>query len=130
MTGLVQSASVQPKDSGFARLAYADRLGRYFTTNAVLHLEPIAAEFPVINGKTELVQAAMAARTQLRQAQFQLADLDVTFPADHHTANAYVVVTGQINFQTNAFGQAFRMVLRKSNGGWLISEVNAVERMP
>jgi hypothetical protein len=67
----------------------------------------------------------MAARSQLRQADFTLADLDLKF-ADKRTANAYVVITGQVNSETNRFGQPLRMILTKSGGRWLIAQVRSV----
>lgn len=128
MANLVEAASIDPADSGFARLAYADRLAAFFTTNAVIHLQGLGPDFPSMTTRTELLQAAMAARTHLRQADFDLADLHVTFPPEQRTANAYVVVTGTVNFETNRFGQAFRMALTKVNGKWHIREVETVER--
>ena len=71
----------------------------------------------------------MAARMQLRQAAFHLADLNVTFPGEKTQAHAYIVITGRINSQTNQFGQAFKVALRKTDGKWLISQMNAVERL-
>ena len=124
---LVQAAAIKPKDSGFARLAYADRLAAYFTTNVDIQVEGFGADFSSINGRAELVQAALAARAQLRQAEFSLADVHIKFPPEERKANAYVVITGQINYETNQFGQALRMVLVKDNGQWLISHVHTVQ---
>lgn len=129
MDRLAEAASIKPDDSNFARLAYADRLAAFFTTNAVLHLEGLGTDFPVIASRSDLLEAAMAARSQLRQAEFKVADLNVTFPAEKGTARAYVVVIGRINSRTNDFGQAFRMTLRKTRGRWLILELNTVEHL-
>jgi SnoaL-like domain len=129
MGRLAQAASVRPTDSNFARLAYAERLAGFFTTNAVLHLEGLGRDFPVIASKSDLREAAMAARAQLRQAEFKVTDVNVTFPGEKGTARAYVVITGRINAETNDFGQAFRMTVRKTHGQWLISEVNTVQRL-
>lgn len=128
MARLIKAASVHPNDSNLARLAYANRLTGFFTTNAVLHLEGLGTDFPVANGRGDLLEVAIAARAQLQQAEFKLADLNVTFPGQKGTASAYVVITGQINFRTNQFGKAFRMALQKTHGRWLISEVNTVEQ--
>lgn len=127
MLRLVQAASVKPNESGFTRLAYADRLAAFFTTNATLHLEGLSADVPLIATRTDLLQAATAARVYLRQAQFELADLNIKFPAERQVANVYMVVTGQINGETNRFGQPFRVVLRKTNGRWLIEEMTTLE---
>jgi hypothetical protein len=129
MHRLVQAASVQPNESNLARLTYPDRLAGFFTTNAVLHLEALNSEFSSISSRTDLLGAATAARLHLRQAEFKLADLHLTFPGPKGTAHAYVVITGQINFKTNSFGQAFKMNLEKTHGRWLISEVHTVERL-
>jgi hypothetical protein len=128
MLRLVEAASVKPDESGFTRLSYPDRLAAFFTTNATLNLEGLGRDVPFIASRTDLLQVATAARTFLRQAEFNLADLHVTFPAEKSQANAYVVITGQINSDTNRFGQAFRMALQKVNGRWLIHEVITVER--
>jgi hypothetical protein len=129
MVRLAEAASIKPADSNFARLAYADRLAAFFATNAVLHLEGLGTDFPVITSRSELLEAAMTARSQLRQAEFKVADLNVTFPGAKGTARAYVVITGRINSRTNDFGQAFRMTLRKTRGRWLIHELNTVEHL-
>ena len=128
MVGLVEAASVNPTESGFKRLAYPDRLASFFTTNATLHLEGLGADLPVITGRTDLLHVAAAARLYLRQADFDLADLYVTFPPETGKAKAYAVITGQVNSGTNRFGQAFRVSLRKVAGRWLIQELNAVDR--
>jgi hypothetical protein len=127
MLQLVQAASVKPGESNFARLSYPDRIAAFFATNAVVHLEGLGGEFSTLGNRTDLLAATMAARTQLRQAEFKLTSLDVTFPAEKQKASAYAVVTGEINFQTNQFGQAFRFNLRKGGGRWLIEEVNTVD---
>jgi hypothetical protein len=126
LTGLVQAASIKPNESGFARLAYADRLAGYFTTNVTIQVEGFGTDFAAINGRTELVQAAMAARSQLPQAQFELADLNIKVHPDKHSAGVYAVVRGQINYETNRFGHALKMVASKSAGRWLISQVQTV----
>ncbi len=129
MLRLAEAASVRPHDSSFARLAYADRLAGFFTTNAILHLEGLNAEFPSVTSPMELREAATAARAQLRQAEFKLADLTVSVAGDHRAATAYVVISGRINSRTNDFGQAFNMSLRKIHGRWLISDVNAIQHV-
>jgi hypothetical protein len=129
MNRLAQAASVKPNDSSFARLAYANRLADFFGTNAVLHLEGVGIDFPTVTSRSDLIEAALTARTQLRQAEFKLADFHVTFPAEKGVANAYVVISGHINSQTNDFGQAFKMRMQKTHGQWLISQLNTVERL-
>ena len=126
---LVETACVKAEESNFSRLAYPDRIAAFFTTNAVLHLDGLGTDFSTISSRTDLLAAAMAARTQLRQAEFKLVDLNVTFPPEKGFANAYAVITGEINRQTNQFGQAFRLNLRKTGGRWLIDQVNTVERV-
>jgi hypothetical protein len=129
MQQLVETASVKPDESNFARLAYPDRLAAFFTTNAVIHLEGLGGEFSSIGSRTDLLAAAMAARSQLRQAEFKLTSLDVTFPSEKRQANAYAVITGAINFQTNQLNQAFRLSLRKIGGRWLVEEIVSIERL-
>lgn len=129
LTRLAQDASVKPNDSGFARLAYANRLADFFATNAVLHLEGLGTDFPTVTSRSDLIEAAMAARTQLHQADFKLTDCNVTFPGQTHLADAYVVISGTVNQQTNSFGQAFKMTLQKSRGHWLIQELTTVQRL-
>jgi hypothetical protein len=126
VTRLMQAASVRPSDSGLARLAYADRLAGFFTTNVAMHIEGFGSDFANLSGRTDLVQAAMAARMQLHQAEFTVADLDIKVPEDHHTAIAYATVAGQINSNTNGFVQALKMTLQKSGGRWLIAKVDTV----
>jgi hypothetical protein len=126
MLHLVEAASVQPNQSGFARLAYADRLVSFFTTNVTIQVEGFGTDFATINGRTELLQAAMAARMQFRQAQFELADLNIKFQPEKRSAAVYAVITGQINSDTNRFGQALKMTAAKTGGRWLISQVRSV----
>jgi hypothetical protein len=128
MASLAEAASIKPADSGLARLAYADRLAGFFTTNATLNLEGLSTDFPTISTRSDLREAAMAIRMSLRQAQFKVADLVVTFPGEKRKAKAYVVITGHINQETNRFGQAFRMELRKVEGRWLIDKLKTVEQ--
>jgi hypothetical protein len=127
MVSLLQAASVKPNESGFSRLAYGSRLAGFFTTNVTVHLEGLGSDFTSIHNRTEFAAAALAARSQLREARFNLADLNVTLRPETRFASAYVVVTGEINSLTNQFGQAFRMTLRKTGGRWLIAEVKVVE---
>lgn len=128
VTRLMETASIEPNESGFSRLTYADRVAAFFTTNASLSLEGLGRNFPVLNGRSEVIQASMSARANLRQAKFELADLHVTFPGETGVAEAYAAVRGQVNFETNLFGQAFRLTLRKVNGRWLIDRLTTVER--
>jgi glutathione S-transferase len=128
VTNMLQAASFESGESGFSRLAYADRVASFFTTNATLNLDGVAPDLPALHNRTDLVEAAMGARASLRRAEFRLADLTVT-AAEKRAAKAYVVVTGQINSNTNAFGQAFRVTMAKVNGRWLVHELLAVERV-
>jgi hypothetical protein len=126
MDRLAQTASVRPSRSSFARLAYANRLADYFTQDASIHMESLGPDLPVISSRSDLVEAAMAARSQLNSAEFQLADFDVKFPEGKGRASAYVLICGRINRETNRFAQGFKMNLVKTNGHWLITRVNTV----
>jgi hypothetical protein len=127
MNRLAAAASIKREDSGIARLTYGDRIAGFFTTNAVLNLEGLGTEVPMIHGRTDLLQAATAARTWLREAEFEVTDLKVSFPDSKRSAKAQAVIVGRINSQTNQFGQRFKILLQKLEGRWLIQELRTVE---
>jgi hypothetical protein len=129
VTRFVKDANLPANASTLARLSYANRLTDYFTPDATIRLEGLGPEVPVINGRTELLEAALAARSNLHEADFALADLEVKFPKEKpgKTAQVYAVIVGHLNGRTNRFGQAFKMSLVKTNGQWLITQMHTVE---
>jgi hypothetical protein len=133
---LAGAASMQPSESGLARLTYGDRLAGFFTTNATLNLEVLGGEFTSVHGRAELAQAALGVRNTLREADFKVTDVDITFPGEKGTAKVYVVITGHIqggpasaHGRLEDFAQAFRMMLHKTQGHWRIEEVKALEQV-
>ena len=124
---MVQNASIRPHSSNLARLTYANRLADYFTPDATIHLEGVGAEYSDLHGRGDLVQAFLADRAQLEQADFTLADLGIKFPDGKKAASVYAAVTGHLNGKTNQFGQAFKMSLIKTNGTWLVAEMHTME---
>jgi hypothetical protein len=72
------------------------------------------------------MEAVFAARIHLREMRFQLFDITVAFGADRKTATATMTASGNLNGEENSISQELIMVLKKTSGTWVITQVDTV----
>ena len=125
LSGLAQDISIPKK--GFANLTAADSIAGYFTPDAEIDVDAPELGHHTINGRQEIVQAALAARTQLPGLRVEFGDTVIKIDASKETATVELTVkvtqTGQRDFEM----QDVRMSLLKYNGDWRIAKAKTVK---
>jgi hypothetical protein len=125
---VVQTASIPANEGNLTRIKRANQLADFFSSDVTVNLDGMGYQVPPIHSRSDLLEAALMARSQLRQAAFQMAALHVAFPpGKKKSATAYVLVTGQINHEPDSFFQELRMDLQKIEHRWMIAGVSVVQ---
>lgn len=125
---LAEALSVKPDEGNIARVAAVNRAIGYFAPNIVINLEGIPGAPDSINGRTELQQAIMAARTQLTgEAQFN--GIFVAVEPTRTNAIAQFTAVGRLNRQNESYSQNVKATFVKIENDWLIERVDASPRL-
>ncbi len=122
---LAQLASTRPDESRFKRLANARRIADFFSQDAILHFTNPGPE--LIDGRQQLLQTAITAKLNVRQARIQFLDLRVERGADGVSATVDLTVLADVNDEKNAVAQEVRFTLAKIEGEWLLTRMDPVK---
>lgn len=114
---------------GLGSVARAAEIGAFFTDDVVVELGEGSAP---IQGRETLI--AMAARLQVRLAEFRLdfTDANITVAADRQTAD--VTLTAEFirrdpNARQQMDAREFKLQMRRESGEWKIARATAVDTL-
>jgi hypothetical protein len=120
LAGLAETINKETSGN-ISKIANVNRIAGYFTTDVSIQVEGRYAR--TIQGKDEVLQLAMAARSQIRSINLSFADLHVVVDPDEESAKAHVTALVQIDNDPDLYVQELKMQLRKIDGEWLISHI-------
>ena len=122
---LARVASVPPNESPLARLAKAQRVARFFASDAVLTIASHGVG--TVEGRDQLLTMVVTARANLSQARFQIPDVQVVLDPDRQSAAVDLTALAEINGDKSVEVLEFRGSLRKQDGRWLITRLDPVK---
>ena len=123
---VAKESSFAPNESALTRLAAAEGLANYFATNVEVSIDTRVADRQEFVGRSQITQAAMAARSQLGSLNVKFLDVTVKVTPDKQSAIADLTVDANVSGQPDAIVQEVKITLRKIDGQWLITRVATV----
>jgi hypothetical protein len=126
---LARVVSVSPNSSPLANLATANELAGLFTRDVEINLDVPGVGRHTFNGREEIIQAAVAARSNSRGVKVEFLDLNVKLDAGKESATvdltAKVTQTGEHDFGV----QELKFQLKRVDGEWRITRVDTVHTL-
>lgn len=126
---LADLASFDPGEGNFARVASVEKMGSYFTDNAEVDIDIPGVEHHVLNGRAELTQAAMVARSSVNGVNAELFDINLEMGPNNQSAMADLTLKAKVGGEKDAVIQELKFTLKKINGDWLVSRVATVQTL-
>jgi hypothetical protein len=129
LEGVAHAASFGPNQGALAKLADAESLADYFSTNVEIKIDLPGHQEHRLMGREEIPPAALAARGTVRGLSVSFPDITVIVNADQESAVADVTLQAQVAGEQDMIVQEVKVTLRKINDKWLIVKVETVRTL-
>ena len=129
LQALAAAASFPVNEAPRAKLANAQKLGNFFTTDVEVTVETPGRAQQTFSGRDELVQAALGAHSSLNGLNVEFLDINVTVAPNKQTAVANLTARARIPGDRDFNVQELKFSLKKVGGDWLIYKVETVKTL-
>jgi len=126
---VAQRPSFTADESALARLADAESLAGYFSTNVEINLDVPGRSQLTITGRDEVTQHAAAADSMVSSLSVKFLDVDVTIGPDKRSAVADFTVEARVGDDQDLIVQEMKFTLQKISGQWLITRVETIRTL-
>lgn len=127
---VAQLASFGSNEGALAKIGNATKLSTYFDPDVQIRVEvPGRSHRHTFSGRDELLQAAMAARSQLTSLSLQFLDMNVSLAPDQASATVNLTAKGNIGGEKDVYVQELRVGLKRLDRTWLITWVEPVKTL-
>jgi hypothetical protein len=123
---VAQLASFSSRESPLVKLANAQQLANFCTSNAQISVD-IPGRMQTFDGREEISQAALGARAVVSSVQVEFVDVNVTFGPDKQSAIVQLTAKGKV--QGDQLVQELKFTFKKVEGKWLIERVETVKTL-
>lgn len=120
--------SYEAGEGELSSLTKAKRLGGLFTEDVEIKLTGFSGARQV-RGRQQVLQAAMAARSQAKSLQTSLHDITVQVAVDKLSAMAEATGRAKVSGESSSVVQDFVFTFEKTSEGWLIAKVETVKAL-
>ena len=120
-------AGIGPTESNLARLANAQRLTTFFTTNAQVTIDLPGRFQGTFSGREQLLEAAGGARANLHSLIVEFLDVVVQVNPDKQTAIVTLTAKATMPGENVPEVQPLKAELQKVEGEWLINRAETVK---
>ncbi len=129
LNALAEAGSFPSNESPLAKLASAQGLGNFFTTDAEILVNVPGRSQQTLSGREEVVQAALAAHSTLAGLTVNFYDIVVTVAPDKQSATANLTAKVRMPGEKDFNLQELKLELKKIEGQWLIHKVETVKTL-
>jgi len=128
LSKLEELVSYEAGEGDLASLGKVKRLGGLFTEDVAIKLAGFKGARSV-EGRKQVQQAAMAARSQADSLRASLHDITVQVAEDKTSATVEATGQARISGERSSTVQDFVFIFEKTEEGWLIAKVKTVEAL-
>lgn len=129
IAALAKVASFPAHEGTLGRVADVDRLTGFFTPDVVLTADVPGHGTHTIDNRPDLLQAAMALRSNLDGLKIEFLDVNVKLGADKQTATADLTAKASVPGQSDFQVQEFNFMFKKVDGKWRIYRIESVKTL-
>lgn len=126
---LARTASIPPNESQLAKLARAQKLASFFTTDTQITLETLGRYDQSITGRDEVQEKALAARAMLGGLKVQILDVSVSVQPNGQEAVAHFTGRADVPGESTPQVEELKAGFKKVGGDWLIDRVENVRTL-
>jgi len=126
LAGLASTVSSGANESDLARLAAAQAVAGFFSTNVELKVDVPLLDRHSSLDREEIAQAALVARSRAGGLKVTFPDINVMVDPDQQSAVADLTVEAKISGDRDPLLQEMKFTLRKIDGQWLITRIETV----
>jgi len=124
---LARLASFSSKDGNFKRLADNERIGSLLARNIHVVLDLPGGRSETIDNREDLLQAAMAARSVVKDLQVQFTDIGISLSPDRQSAVALLTLKAKMGGEPDWVIEELRFTFQKISDDWLITGLETVK---
>lgn len=129
LTDVAEVASFPANEKPLNRLASANRLAGFFSANAEINVQLPVEGSRTIQGRDEILQVALAARSRLSGVRVEFLDTIVTLDPEKQSATAELTAKITQSGQRDFGVQELKFQLKKIDGTWRITRVDTVRTL-
>jgi hypothetical protein len=129
LSQVAERASFKADEGTLARMAGAQSLASYFSTNVEINLDVPGRIQHTIIGRDEITQAALSARSTAGSLSVKFLDMNVTLAPNRRAAIADFTVEARVSGDQDLIVQEMKFTLQKISGQWLITRVETIRTL-
>jgi ketosteroid isomerase-like protein len=126
---LAKAACIAPNESPLAKAINSKKVTDFCTGDVEITVDIPGYSRQTINGRDELLQAAMGARALVGGLNVEFLDIHVTVGPDKQSAIAELTAKGKVPGDKDLLVQELKFTLKKMGGDWLIQKVETVKTL-
>jgi hypothetical protein len=126
LTSLARDASFSQDENNLVKMARAESIADFFSTNVEVDITIPGHEQQDITGRDGITQAALLSRQVATSLDVKFPDVNVTVAPDGNSATADVTVDANVSGQSDAILQEVKFTFVREDGHWLINKVETV----
>lgn len=126
---LARDVSFSPDENNLVKLAGAQRVADFFSTNGEVNLDAPGHEEHNFMGRDQIAQAVLVSRSTVSGLTVKFPDVNVTLAPDKQSATADVTVEASVPGEKDLIVQEMKFTFEKSEGKWLIQKVETVRTL-
>jgi len=126
---LAAASSIVPNEAPLTKLAKAQRLASFFTTDAEVMVDIPNRSLQAFNGREEIQQAALGARAILNSLRVHFVDIEVNVAPNKQLAIAHLTATADLPGEKVPEVEELQFGFKKVDRDWLISRVETVKTL-
>lgn len=129
LSELAHAATITPNESSLVKLAKSQKLASFFTTDAEIQVDMPGRLPQSLNGRDELMQAALSVRSAIKAIKVQFVDISVKLEADGETGVAHFTAKADVAGESTPQVEEMEARFKKVDGDWLIKHVENVRTL-
>jgi hypothetical protein len=126
---VASSASFENTEGPVAKMINAEKLAGYFASDAKIYLEGPETGRHAVNGRDEIVQAAVAVRSLFSSLAVKFVDVNVKVLEGGDTARVELTARVQARGETDFLIQELLITFKRLEGEWLITRVETMKTL-
>jgi hypothetical protein len=126
---LAEDASFSQNENDLAKLATAQSIPDFFSSNVEVNITVPGHEQQRMTGRDEVRTAAIASRAAATDLNVKFPDVIVTVAPDKRSATADVTVDATVSGERDAIVQELKITFQKIDGHWLINGIETVQNV-
>ena len=123
------AASFSPREAPAAQAFNSQKLTTFCTDDIVIIVDLPGGSHHTLNGRDELFQGAIAARSLASGLKVEFLDVNVTVAPDRQSAIADLTAKGSVPGEREILAQELKITLKKIGRSWFIQRIETIKSL-